>query len=146
MKIKLALEWFINPDHLPFIVGLDKGLYKKNNIELEIIEPEGHYDGFKELGQNNIQLATNEPLHLIEKYQKNICSIGNFFETNGGIIFTTNGYHNLINNKQVKITSPVSNSVTDKIANDIIQRHLKKIGKTNNRKIDCITIHCCKYS
>ena len=30
MKIKLALEWFINPDHLPFIVGLDKGLYKKN--------------------------------------------------------------------------------------------------------------------
>ena len=132
MKIKLALEWFINPDHLPFIVGLDKGLYKKNNIELEIIEPEGHYDGFKELAQNNIQLATNEPLHLIEKYQKNICSIGNFFETNGGIIFTTKGYDNLINGKEVKITSPVSNPVTDKIANDIIQRYLKKINKTNN--------------
>ena len=96
MKIKLALEWFINPDHLPFIVGLDKGLYKKNNIELEIIEPEGHYDGFRELAENNIQLATNEPLHLIEKYQKNICSVGNFFETNGGIIFTTKGYENLI--------------------------------------------------
>ena len=132
MKIKLALEWFINPDHLPFIVGLDKGLYKKNNVELEIIEPKGHYDGFKELAKNNIQLATNEPLHLIEKYQNNICSIGNFFETNGGIIFTKNGYNNLINGKPVKITSPVSNLVTDKIANDIIQRHLKKIGKKNN--------------
>ncbi len=132
MKIKLALEWFINPDHLPFIVGLDKGLYKKNNIELEIIEPEGHYDGFKELAQNNIQFATNEPLHLIEKYQKNICSIGNFFETNGGIIFSTKGYENLVNKKKIKITSPVSNPVTDKIANDIIQRHLKKINKTNN--------------
>ena len=132
MKIKLALEWFINPDHLPFIVGLDKGLYKKNNIELEIIEPEGHYDGFKELANNNIQLATNEPLHLIEKYQKNICSIGNFFETNGGIIFTTKGHESLINGKEVKITSPVSNPVTDKIANDIIQKHLKKIGKINN--------------
>jgi putative hydroxymethylpyrimidine transport system substrate-binding protein len=131
MKIKLALEWFINPDHLPFIVGLDKGLYKKHNIDLEIIEPEGHYDGFKELALNNIQLATNEPLHLIEKYQKNICSIGNFFETNGGIIFTTKGYENLINGKQIRITSPVSNPVTDKIANDIIQRHLKKINKTN---------------
>ena len=133
MKIKLALEWFINPDHLPFIVGLDRGLYKKNNIELEIIEPEGHYDGFKELAENNIQLATNEPLHLIEKYQKNICSIGNFFETNGGIIFTMKGYENLINENQVKITSPVSNPVTDKIANDIIQRHLNKIGKKNNK-------------
>ena len=132
MKIKLALEWFINPDHLPFIVGLDKDLYKKNNIELEIIEPEGHYDGFKELAQNNIQFATNEPLHLIEKYQKNICSIGNFFETNGGIIFTTKGYENLVNKKEIKITSPVSNPVTDKIANDIIQRHLKKINKINN--------------
>ena len=132
MKIKLALEWFINPDHLPFIIGLDKGLYKKNNIDLEIIEPEGHYDGFKELAQNNIQLATNEPLHLIEKYQNNICSIGNFFETNGGIIFTTKGYENLVNGKETKITSPVSNPVTDKIANDIIQRHLKKIHKTNN--------------
>ena len=132
MEIKLALEWFINPDHLPFIVGLDKGLYKKNNIDLQIIEPEGHYDGFKELAQNNIQLATNEPLHLIEKYQNNICSIGNFFETNGGIIFTTKGYENLFNGKEIKITSPVSNPVTDKIANDIIQRHLKKINKTNN--------------
>ena len=133
MKIKIALEWFINPDHLPFIVGLDKGLYKKNNIELEIIEPKGHYDGFKELAENNIQLATNEPLHLIEKYQKNICSVGNFFETNGGIIFTTKGYENLISGNEVKVTSPVSNPVTDKISNDIIQRHLKKISKKNNK-------------
>jgi len=138
MKIKLALEWFINPDHLPFIVGLDKGLYKKNNIELNIVEPEGHYDGFKELAENNIQLATNEPLHLIEKYQKNICSVGNFFETNGGIIFTTKGYENLISGNEVKITSPVSNLVTDKIANDIIQRYLKKISKKNN-KIKIVT-------
>ena len=132
MKIKLALEWFTNPDHLPFIVGLDKNLYKKNNIELEIIEPEGHYDGFKELANKNIEFATNEPLHLIEKYQENICSIGNFFETNGGIIFNNKGYENLINDKEVKITSPVSNPVTDKIAKDIIQKHLKKIGKINN--------------
>ena len=132
MKIKLALEWFINPDHLPFIVGLDKGFYKKNNIELEIIEPEGHYDGFKELAQNNIQLATNEPLHLIEKYQKNICSIGNFFETNGGIIFTIKGYKNLIDGTEIKITSPVSNPVTDKIANDIVRKYLKKIEKKNS--------------
>ena len=113
-------------------MGLDKGLYKKNNIELEIIEPEGHYDGFKELAKNNIQLATNEPLHLIEKYQKIFVLLETFSETNGGIIFTTKGYQNLINEKAVKITSPVSNPVTNKIANDIILRHLKKINKANN--------------
>ena len=33
MKLTLALEWFINPDHLPFVVGLDKNLSKKNNIQ-----------------------------------------------------------------------------------------------------------------
>jgi len=131
MKIKLALEWFTNPDHLPFIVGIDKGLYKKENIDLKIIEPKEHYDGFAELKKNNIQFATNEPLHLIEKYQKNICSVGNFFETNGGIIFTQDGYDKLINGKEIRITSPVSNPVTDEIANDIIQRHLKKISKIN---------------
>ena len=133
MNIKLALEWFINPDHLPFMVGLDKNLYKKNNIQLEIIEPEGHYDGFEELRKNNIQFATNEPLHLIEKYQDNISSIGNFFETNGGIIFTKKGYEKLLNNDEIKITSPVSNPVTNKIANDIVARHLKDIGKTNSK-------------
>ena len=53
----------------------------------------------------------------------------------GGIIFTTKGYESLINGKEIKITSPVSNPVTDKIANDIIQRHLKKINKTNNNAI-----------
>ena len=52
-----------------------------------------------------------------------------FSETNGGIIFTNIGYENLINGRRFKITSPVSNPVTDKIANDIIQKYLKKLIK-----------------
>ena len=79
MKIKLALEWFLNPDHLPFLVAKDKKIYDRFNIDLEIIEPNDHYDGFKELDKGSIQLATNEPLHLIEKYHKNVISLGNFF-------------------------------------------------------------------
>ena len=133
MKIKLALEWFINPDHLPFIVGLDKELYKKSNIELEIIEPKDHYDGFSELSKNTIQFATNEPLHLIEKFHHSIKSVGNFFETEGGVIFTENGYKKLIKGDEIKITSPVSNPVTDKIANDIIKRHLKRLSLKNEK-------------
>ena len=91
MKIKLALEWFLNPDHLPFLVAEDKNIFKDLNIDLEIIEPDDHYDGFTELTNGNIEFATNEPLHLIEKYHSNIISLGNFFETNGGIIFSENG-------------------------------------------------------
>ena len=63
MKIKLALEWFLNPDHLPFLVAKDKGLYKKLNIDLEIIEPDDHYDGFR-VRKRKYSISTNEPLHL----------------------------------------------------------------------------------
>jgi len=40
MKIKIALEWFLNPDHLPFISGITTGRYKESGLEVEIIEPE----------------------------------------------------------------------------------------------------------
>ena len=137
MKIKLALEWFLNPDHLPFLVAKDKGLYKKLNIDLEIIEPDDHYDGFLELEKENIQFATNEPLHLIEKYHENILSVGNFFETSGGIIFSKNGYEKFLNDQAIKITSPVSNQVTDTIALDILKRHKENnsIIRKNNVEI-----------
>ncbi len=138
MKIKLALEWFINPDHLPFLVAIDKKLYNKLNIDLEIIEPNDHYDGFKELALNNIQFATNEPLHLIEKYNENVLSLGNFFETEGGIIFTKNGYKKFIENSDINITSPVSNNVTDTIARDILDKYLQKISVGRNKKVNII--------
>ena len=138
MKIKLALEWFLNPDHLPFLVARDKNIFKDLNIDLEIIEPDDHYDGFSELTKGNIEFATNEPLHLIEKYHPNIISLGNFFETNGGIIFSENGYKKLLDDQIVKISSPVSNNVTDTIALDIIKKHLESLSVKRNKKIDII--------
>ena len=138
MNIKLALEWFLNPDHMPFLVAKDKGLFKNLNIGVEIIEPDDHYDGFLELEKGNIQFATNEPLHLIEKYHENILSIGNFFETNGGIIFSKSGYDKLLADKPIKITSPVSNPVTDTIAFDIIKRHLKSLSIVEDRNIEIV--------
>ena len=138
MKVKLALEWFLNPDHLPFLVARDKNIYKGLNIDLEIIEPDDHYDGFRELTEGNINFATNEPLHLIEKYHSNIISLGNFFETNGGVIFSENGYRKLLNDEPVKISSPVSNIVTDSIAFDIIKKHLKSLSLNRDNKIEII--------
>ena len=138
MKIKLALEWFLNPDHLPFLVAKDKNIFKDLNLDLEIIEPNNHYDGFKELSSGNINFATNEPLHLIEKYHPNIISLGNFFETNGGIIFSENGYKKLLNDQQIQISSPVSNNVTDAIALDIIDKHLESLSIKRNNKIEII--------
>ena len=45
MKLSLAIEWFLNPDHLPFIIALREGIFERNGIEFELIEPDEHYDG-----------------------------------------------------------------------------------------------------
>ncbi len=48
MKLKLAFEWFLNPDHLPFLVGIHKGYFENYGLELELIVPDEHYDGLDE--------------------------------------------------------------------------------------------------
>lgn len=49
MKITLAIEWFLNPDHLPFIIAQELGIFQKHEIAFTLIEPDEHYDGLKEL-------------------------------------------------------------------------------------------------
>ena len=48
MKVKLAIEWFLNPDHLPLIVGMEQNFFKKKGLELDLIVPTEHYDGLDE--------------------------------------------------------------------------------------------------
>lgn len=38
-KLSLILDWFVNPDHAAIIIAQQKGFFKKNNLEVEIIEP-----------------------------------------------------------------------------------------------------------
>ena len=79
--MKLAIEWFLNPDHLPIIVAEEKGFLKKNGItDFELIVPADHYDGLQDLIEGNIEFATNEPLHLIEQYHPEFLSLGTYFE------------------------------------------------------------------
>ncbi|MFP4332220.1 MAG: ABC transporter substrate-binding protein [Campylobacterales bacterium] len=127
--MRVALEWFINPDHLPFIIALEKGYYKEAGIEkFDIIEPDEHYDGLDELKAEKIEFATNEPLHLIEQYHDNLLSLGMFFETKGGVVMKKESYERLKNGGSIKVTTPVSNEKTDGIGFEIIKRECKKDG------------------
>jgi len=127
--MKLALEWFINPDHLPFIVAKELGIYQKHGIEdFTIIEPNEHYDGFKELKKKTIEFATNEPLHLIEQFHDDLMSLGMFFETKGGVVMKKESFEKLQNGGNIKVTTPVSNEKTDGIGFEIIKRYCKKQG------------------
>ena len=66
--IKIALEWFLNPDHLPFIAGVYTNAYESAGLKVELLEPKEHYDGFDSLIKGDIDIHVNEPLHLFEHY------------------------------------------------------------------------------
>jgi len=126
--VKLAIEWFLNPDHLPFIIAMNEGMLSNRNIELELIEPDEHYDGLSELLQRNIEFATNEPLHLIEQFDDDMLSLGTFFETKGGVLLKKSSFHKLKEGKQITVTTPVSNEKTDAIGFEIIRRYYAQNG------------------
>lgn len=127
-KLKIALEWFLNPDHLPFVAGIVTGKYKEAGIDLEIIAPDEHYDGFEQLKNGEIDMHCNEPLHLFEHYFSELKSLGCFFETRGGVMIRADRVEKLKNNEPIKITTPASNPITNKIGFEILKRYAKKEG------------------
>lgn len=133
MKLKLAIEWFLNPDHLPFLVGMHRGFFEKYGLELELIEPTEHYDGLDELLKGNIKFATNEPLHLIEQFDERFLSLGSYFETKGGVLLKKETYEKIKNGENIIITTPVSNEVTNAIGFEIIRRYFAKDDITVSR-------------
>jgi len=127
--MKLAVEWFLNPDHLPIIIAKEKGYLKDIGIEpFEIIVPTEHYDGLQDLIDGNIEFATNEPLHLIEQYHEDFLSLGTYFETKGGVMMKKEALEKLKKGDKIKLVTPVSNDKTNKIGFEIIKRYCHKQG------------------
>ncbi|MFA6685275.1 MAG: ABC transporter substrate-binding protein [Arcobacteraceae bacterium] len=126
--IKIALEWFLNPDHLPFIAGVYTNAYESAGLKVELLEPKEHYDGFDSLIKGEIDIHVNEPLHLFEHYFDGIRSIGCFFETRGGVMMKQSSMDKLKNNRPIRITTPASNDTTNTIGYEILNRYAKKNG------------------
>lgn len=134
MKISLAIEWFLNPDHLPFIVAKNMGLFEKVGIDFTLIEPDEHYDGLDELKNGAIEFATNEPLHLIEQFDEAFLSLGAYFETKGGVLLKASSEDILSKGGTITVTTPVSNPTTNAIGFEIIRRYYAKSGITVARE------------
>lgn len=134
MKIKIALEWFLNPDHISIVAGAFTGKYKEAGLDVEIIQPTEHYDGFEDLKSGKIDIHCNEPLHLYEHYFDGLKSLGCFFETRGGVMIRADRVEKLKANGKIKITTPASNPVTNKIGYEIIKRYAEKNGFTIDRE------------
>ncbi|WP_054118376.1 ABC transporter substrate-binding protein [Porphyrobacter sp. AAP60] len=117
--LRIALEWFLNPDHLPLLAASERLQADGWNIELVI--PDDHYDGFAALAEGAVDLVVNEPLHLVEQRELALTSHGCFFATEGGVLMHRAALKQLIKGAPVRIASPVSNPTTDSLCVDILR-------------------------
>lgn len=122
MKLQLSLEWFLNPDHLPLIAGIELGWYREAGLELELLVPDDHYDGLAETVAGKVAFACNEPLHMIDEHRPGLRALGCFFETDGGILLQRAAGERLLQGQAVRLASPVAGGVTDAIAVEILAR------------------------
>ncbi len=121
-RIDVGLEWFLNPDHLPFIAGLEKGWFCQAGLDVYLKEPTDHYDGLAAVATGELTFACNEPLHMIDEARSGLRALGCFFETEGGVMLTPAGEQALSEGKTLRIASPVAGEVTDDLARLIVGR------------------------
>lgn len=86
--LRLGLEWFLNPDHLPFLVARQKGWLDDAGLALELVEPQQHLDAAEAIQKGELDVAITEPLHLVEDRAQGRASQGfaRFLHTNGGVM------------------------------------------------------------
>lgn len=87
--LRIALEWFLNPDHVPFLLALDRGWFAEAGIEVDLVEPVEHFDAFKAMEAGEIDVAVTEPIHLVQDVARGEGLVGfaRFLHTNGGVMY-----------------------------------------------------------
>lgn len=126
-KLRIALEWFLNPDHLPLLAA--RRDLSSRGVDLELIVPDEHYDGFSGLADDAVDLVVNEPLHLVERRDLRLKAHGCFFATEGGVLMMRTGLERLARGEEVRIASPVSTPLTDGLCADILLGRLSRQGQ-----------------
>lgn len=58
-KVTVLLDWFVNPDHGPLYVALEKGFFKEKGLEVEFIAPSNPNDPPKLVAAKKADLAVS---------------------------------------------------------------------------------------
>lgn len=88
-KIRLGLEWFTNPDHLPLIVAKKHGIFASFGLDVELVEPADHWEAEEEILAGRLDVAVTEPLHLAQDAAKGkpVLGFSRFLHTDGGVLY-----------------------------------------------------------
>lgn len=126
MRIEVALEWFLNPDHLPLIVAIQEGWFEGLEVSLNV--PDDHYDGMASVAAGEVAFAVNEPLHMLDEARPGLRACGCFFETDGGVLLHNDAAKALFDGEPIRIASPVAGGRTDDLCRLILKRWADKRG------------------
>lgn len=87
--LRIGLEWFVNPDHLPLFVARDKGWLAEHGVALELVEPAEHLDAFEAIRDGVLDLAVTEPIHLVADRAEghDVVGLARFLHTHGGVMY-----------------------------------------------------------
>ncbi|MEM1128327.1 MAG: ABC transporter substrate-binding protein [Bacteroidota bacterium] len=87
--LRIGLEWFLNPDHIPLLIAQEYGWFEEVGLSLQVIEPEEHLDAVDAIEAGTMDVAITEPLHLVEDRAKGDAVVGfaRFLHTNGGVMY-----------------------------------------------------------
>ncbi len=58
-KVTVLLDWFVNPDHAPLFVALEKGFFSRNGLDVEFIAPSNPNDPPKFVAARKADLAVS---------------------------------------------------------------------------------------
>ena len=58
-KITVLLDWFVNPDHAPLFVALEKGYFADHGLEVEMIAPSNPNDPPKLVAAGKTDIAVS---------------------------------------------------------------------------------------
>ena len=76
--LTIALEWFLNPDHLPIVVAKERGFFRDEGIELSILVPTVAEESLALVAHGKADFGVGEQTNLIKAREQGqpLLSIG----------------------------------------------------------------------
>ena len=71
-KVKMRLDWKGGAQHAPFYLGQQRGFYKQEGIDLEVISGSGSSDTIKQVGSKAVEFGLVDALVLVQGAQQRV--------------------------------------------------------------------------
>ena len=71
-KVKIRLDWKAGAQHAPFYLGKQRGYYKDEGLDLDIISGTGSSDTIKQVGSKAVEFGLIDALVLVQGAQQRV--------------------------------------------------------------------------